>query len=128
MKAATISLLRKPILTHAATALVTLAVCLILTGDRLVSKPLQAQVSGRQLSRQPFGREASQEAPAAIEPRARATTPTPPPPQDLLRDLDPDERNNVRVYAAANKGVVNVNTEAEVAGFFGDDTSTGTAS
>jgi len=46
----------------------------------------------------------------------------------VLKDLDPDERNNVRVYAAANKGVVNITTEAEVSGFFGDETSTGTGS
>ena len=43
----------------------------------------------------------------------------------MLKDLDPDERNNVKVYAAANKGVVNITTEAEGFGFFGDETSTG---
>src|SRR5262245_37790084 len=34
----------------------------------------------------------------------------PPPPKDILDELDPDERNNVKVYAAANKGVVNITT------------------
>ena len=51
---------------------------------------------------------------------------SPPPPEDVLKELDPDERNNVRVYAAANKSVVNITTEAEGFGFFGDETSTGT--
>ena len=46
----------------------------------------------------------------------------------MLKDLDPDERNNVKVYAAANKGVVNITTEAEGFGFMGDETSTGTGS
>jgi S1-C subfamily serine protease len=46
----------------------------------------------------------------------------------MLKDLDPDERNNVRIYNAANKGVVNITTETAVLGFFGDETSTGTAS
>ena len=54
--------------------------------------------------------------------------PAPPPPEDVLKELDPDERNNIRVYNAANKSVVNITTEAEVAGFFGDETSTGTGS
>jgi S1-C subfamily serine protease len=46
----------------------------------------------------------------------------------VLKDLNPDERENVRVYAAANKSVVNITTQAEVSGFFGDETSTGTGS
>ena len=66
-------------------------------------------------------------APAVQRPGAGTQIP-PPPPEDVLKDLDPDERNNVRVYAAANKGVVNITTEAEVSGFFGDETSTGTGS
>jgi S1-C subfamily serine protease len=46
----------------------------------------------------------------------------------VLKDLDPDERNNVMVYAAANKSVVNITTEAEASGFFGEETSTGSGS
>ena len=52
----------------------------------------------------------------------------PPQPEDMLSELDPDERNNIRVYNAANKGVVNITTETAVLGFFGDETSTGTGS
>ena len=61
-------------------------------------------------------------------PRPDTETEPPAPPEDVLKELDPDERNNVRVYAAANRSVVNITTEAEVAGFFGDETSTGTGS
>ena len=57
-----------------------------------------------------------------------ARSPSPPSPEDVLKKLDPDERNNVKVYAAANKSVVNITTEAEGLGFFGDETSTGTGS
>ena len=53
---------------------------------------------------------------------------TPAPPEDVLKDLDPEERNNVLVYATVNKSVVNITTESEGAGFFGDETSTGTGS
>ena len=46
---------------------------------------------------------------------------TPAPPEDVLEDLDPEERNNVLVYATVNKSVVNITTETEAAGFFGDE-------
>jgi S1-C subfamily serine protease len=45
-----------------------------------------------------------------------------------LKGLDPDEQNNIRVYNATNKGAVNITTEAEVSGIFGEETSTGTGS
>ncbi len=47
---------------------------------------------------------------------------------DVLKDLDPEERNNVRIYAAANRGVVNITTANEGSGFFGDETTSGTGS
>ena len=53
---------------------------------------------------------------------------TPAPPEDVLKELDPEERKNVLVYATVNKSVVNITTESEGAGFFGDETSTGTGS
>lgn len=52
----------------------------------------------------------------------------PAPPEDVLKDLDPEERKNVLVYAQVNKSVVNITTESEGLGFFGDETSTGTGS
>ncbi len=80
------------------------------------------------------GRRCARSRRALLAPAGAATTQpdlnsqTPPPPEDVLKDLDPDEQNNVRVYNADNKGVVNITTEAEVSSFFGDETSTGTGS
>jgi S1-C subfamily serine protease len=98
-------------------------------GDRLGLRrvPPTAQIPGRSRSQAP-------PLPEPIAPSspvfAKQNTPNSPPPlpDDVLKDLDPDERNNVRVYNSANKGVVNITTEAAVSGFFGDDTSTGTGS
>src|SRR4029077_7779210 len=59
-------------------------------------------------------------------PSPRASTPAPP--EDVLKDLDPEARNNVLVYAKVNKSVANITTESEGGGFFGDETSTGTGS
>ncbi len=44
-------------------------------------------------------------------------------PADLLRFSDADEQINIRVYAAANQGVVNITTAASAVGFFGDETT-----
>jgi S1-C subfamily serine protease len=52
----------------------------------------------------------------------------PPPPEEVLKDLDPEERNNHRIYAADNRGVVNITSATEGLGFFGDETSSGTGS
>jgi len=51
-----------------------------------------------------------------------------PPPEDVLKDLDAEERNNHRIYAADNRGVVNITSATEGMGFFGDETSSGTGS
>ncbi len=64
----------------------------------------------------------------AYEPPAVATVQTSIPSDDALKELDPEERNNVVVYASVNKSVVNVTTEAASQGFFGEETSTGTGS
>ena len=129
MKEATISSYGKPILAHAVTALATLTLVVVLAGDHLGARrpAVLAQVSGR--SRQPAPPAPEPVAPSrTVVPQLDAATQPPSLPEDVLKDLDPDERNNVRVYAAANKSVVNITTEAEVAGFFGDETSTGTGS
>ena len=49
-------------------------------------------------------------------------------PRGVLGETDPEERRNVQIYAQVNKSVVNITTESEGAGFFGDETSTGTGS
>jgi S1-C subfamily serine protease len=128
MKTGTISTLVKTILAHAVTALITLL---------LVAIVLPAYFPGRLLPAQIGARQRQSGSDAAVNPadQISATTPqrapvaeAPPPPEDVLKQLDPDERINVRVYAADNKGVVNITTEAERFGFFGDETSTGTGS
>jgi S1-C subfamily serine protease len=129
MKNGTISALGKTILAHTATVLITLTLLFVISGTHLAGRLLPAQISGRsrQLDAPPLPRPATQDTPAP-RPRPATDPQAPAPPEDVLKELDPDERNNVKVYAAANKSVVNITTEAEGLGFFGDETSTGTAS
>jgi S1-C subfamily serine protease len=129
MQEGTILSYGKPILAHAITALATLALVIIVLGDRLGAGRLVplAQIPGR--PRQPAPPPPEPVAPSRLAvPRPETEVQPPAPPEDVLKELDPDERNNVRVYAAANRSVVNITSEAEVAGFFGDETSTGTGS
>ncbi len=117
----------RQILSHAVAVLVTLAAVAVFFGDRLGARrlPPLAQISGfsrrAQLPPQPPAAP-----PGLPAPETQGRTPLPP--EDILKDLDPDERNNIRVYNATNKGAVNITTEAESSGFFGDETSTGTGS
>jgi S1-C subfamily serine protease len=123
------SSLEKSILAHAVTVLVTLLLVMVLFGDRLGARRRPPLVQIPAESSEP-----APPAPPPISPTLVASqqqgdnTRTPAPPTDVLKDLDPDERNNVQVYAATNKSVVNITTEAEVSGFFGDETSTGSGS
>jgi S1-C subfamily serine protease len=130
MKEGTISSYGKPIVAHSLTALATLAVVIVLSGDHLGPGRLMAlaQVPGRSRQPQPPPPEPLAPSRSAVPRLDTAENQAPGPPEDVLKELDPDEQNNVRVYAAANKSVVNITSEAEVAGFFGDETSTGTAS
>lgn len=64
--------------------------------------------------------------PVPVPGRPRADYPSPS--EDVLKDHDPEERNNVRIYASANRSVVNITTATESTGFFGDETSAGTGS
>jgi S1-C subfamily serine protease len=109
--------------------LVTLLLVAVLFGDRLgLRNPPLAQIRGRRAvlaSPQPV--------PPASSDIARPDVPgyaatTPPPPEDVLKGLDVDEQNNIRVYAAVNKSVVNITTEATEQGFFGEETSSGSGS
>jgi S1-C subfamily serine protease len=119
----------RPVLAHAATVAVTLILVAVLFGDRLgLRRPPLAQIPGRPSELAP-------PAPQPIAPSSRAvpqpgagtagSRSVPPPPEDLLEGLDPDERNNIRVYTGVNRSVVNITTEAEGLGFFGDESSTG---
>jgi S1-C subfamily serine protease len=129
MRDGTISSYRKPLFTHAVTALLTLLLIVVLFGDRFGARrpPPLAQISGRaRTPAPPLPQPATP--PGLAVPRPAPDTQAPPAPEDMLKDLDPDERNNIRVYNAANKGVVNITTETAALGFFGDETSTGTGS
>jgi S1-C subfamily serine protease len=123
-------------LAHAVTVGLTVALMLILFGGRLAlvqRRPPVAQIPAQEqapASRIVVPEDAPLEAPA---PAPGEHTPvsdvrTPSPPEDVLKDLDPEERKNVIVYARVNKSVVNITTESEGGGFFGDETSTGTGS
>jgi len=63
------------------------------------------------------------------QPFQEPNTPRPEIPADLLRLSDADEQINIRVYAATNRGVVNITTAATGGGFFGDEaTASGSGS
>jgi S1-C subfamily serine protease len=130
MKKSRISSLAKTLSAHVVTALITLTLVFVVSGGRLSGRLLPAQTAGprREQSAPPPPRPALQEALTSAAHRAANAPQTPLPPEDVLKELDPDEQNNVRVYAAANKGVVNITTEADGLGYFGDESSTGTGS
>ena len=119
----------KSVLSHAVTALFTVMLVAVIFGDRFGARrvPPLAQIPGRARSQAPPLPEPVEPS-SPVVPAGKVSDSAPPLPEDVLKDLDPDERNNVRVYNAANKSVVNITTEATVSGFFGDDTSTGTGS
>jgi S1-C subfamily serine protease len=129
MKDDPISSFWKPILAHAVTVLATLALVMVLFGDRLGVRRRPPLVQIPAVSPEPAPPYPQPVSPTAVAaPRQNPDRQTPAPPADVLKDLDPDERDNVLVYASANKSVVNITTESEVSGFFGDETSTGTGS
>ncbi len=114
----------KSLASHAATALATLSLVAAITGGRLLAQRHPINPAPLPLA---LGADNPPE-PVAIATEPQPPSPPPPVPEDVLKNLDPDERNNVHVYATVNKSVVNITTEAEVSGFFGDETSTGTGS
>ena len=119
----------KSILAHAVTVLVTLALVLALFGDRPGVRRRSPLVQIPAVVPQPDPPLPQPVSPTFVSsPRQIDDDQTPAPPTDVLKDLDPDERKNVMVYAAANKSVVNITTESEASGIFGDETSTGTGS
>ena len=79
-----------------------------------------AQQNGR-VARPPFPRPTP--ATPTATPFVEPNTARPDIPADLLRISDADAQINIRVYAAANKGVVNITTAASAIGLFGDETT-----
>ena len=123
----------RTIAAHAVTIILTLALVMVLFGGRLGLRrqPPTIEIPGlpaeppAALPVQVPGDPGRSLPPPPVE-AAGATAPAAP--EDVLKELDPEERNNVLVYARVNKSVVNITTESEGAGFFGDETSTGTGS
>jgi S1-C subfamily serine protease len=121
----------RSVLAHAVTVLVTLILVVVLFGDRLgLRHPPLVQIGGRRAGTVPPAPQPVPPLPVPVTgqdagPGLAATTP--PPPEDMLKGLDTDERNNVQVYAAVNKSVVNITTEATES-FFGEDTTSGSGS
>ena len=121
----------RTIVGHMATALVTVVLVLALAGGRLGAQraqPPQARVP-------PPNRLPDLALPPSL-PRSPTASPAQPLPEvapidlppELLKEADADEQINIRVYAAANRSVVNITTASESVGFFGDETSSGTGS
>jgi S1-C subfamily serine protease len=112
---------------HAVTVVVTLILAAVLFGLRLRSErpvPLQPLEKPLPAPVQPEPQQAAEPQPQTVpaEPPERAAA--------LLESAgaDPDEQVNTRVYAAANRSVVHITTAAEVSGFFGEETTSGTGS
>jgi S1-C subfamily serine protease len=118
----------RTIFTHTLTALFSLTIALIFSHRHSTGQHAVIQHSVPQPQQWRDSLSAPNNVILTLRPATVSTTQVPPPPKDILNNLDPDERNNVKVYAAANKGVVNITTEAEGFGFMGDETSTGTSS
>ena len=102
---------------HAATAIVTLTLAWAFFGTRGglgKVRPTEAPATLQQRSARP----GAPPLPAPID--------RPPPPEDLLKGLDDEERTNIRVYAGVNRGVVNITTAEQ--GVFGDEEQVGSGS
>src|SRR4051794_8892077 len=96
---------------HAVTVVMTLVLVMVFFGVRLGLKrqtPV-VQIPGLSATSPPplpvqVPDDPDRDVPPVPSPRAS----TPAPPEDVLKDLDPEERNNVLVYAKVNKSVVNI--------------------
>ncbi|WP_261357719.1 S1C family serine protease [Aquisphaera insulae] len=124
----------RTIAAHAATVALTLVLVFVFFGPRLVLRGSAQRGAGVDQSRDvPI---APLDAPSRdLDPTIRTELQTPPAvqappakPEEILKDLDADERNNVSIYANVNKSVVNITTESEGIGFFGDESSSGSGS
>jgi S1-C subfamily serine protease len=110
---------------HALTVLVTLVLALAFFGERLRAPRPVVNVAA------PGAPEPRRATPRPAEPQPPFELPQVPLPElppKALEESDAEEQVNVRVYAAANRSVVNITTAAESVGLFGEETSSGTGS
>lgn len=110
---------------HLATALATLAVVLVIFGDRLGANRRAPVAQIPRFGSAPPGR---QPAPQPSAPYVLPAVAPPAIPPDVLKRVDADELDNIHVYAAVNKSVVNITTANDAGGMFGEETSSGTGS
>jgi S1-C subfamily serine protease len=112
---------------HLVTVLLTLGIMLLLFGDRLAARrPAQApQILRGQ--RAPASPRVKAD-PAPAQPYQMPAVAPPAIPADVLKGVDADEADNIHVYAAVNRSVVNITTASDAGGLFGDETSAGTGS
>jgi S1-C subfamily serine protease len=121
----------RTIVAHAVTALVTLVLVLALFGGRMRAQRPQPP---RANEPSPFRPPAWAQPPGLPGPPAAGPSfelpqvASPELPPEVLKEADAEEQVNIRVYAAANRSVVNITTATESGGFFGEETSSGTGS
>ena len=111
---------------HAATAIATLMIAWAIFGNRgglgkilPAAEPRAGQVQAVRQGVPPPPAPGQVQAVRQGAPPPPTAIDRPEPPEDLFKDLDEEERTNIRVYSEANRGVVNI-TAAEQ-GIFGDE-------
>jgi S1-C subfamily serine protease len=110
------------LLGHLVTAVVTIALIAAWFGARGVANRRPQPVENP-----PMPTVAARPEPRPAEPYKPEPVAPPSIPEDILKRVDADEQINIRVYAAVNRGVVNITTSHE-SGLFGDETTTGSGS
>ncbi|GAC1469121.1 MAG: trypsin-like peptidase domain-containing protein [Isosphaeraceae bacterium] len=115
---------------HVLTAVLTIVVVLAFFGEgqgRRRPKETPPGLSLAQAAGQPAPTRPGQAAP----PRTPFELPVVAPleiPADVLKGVNAEEQDNIRVYATVNKSVVNITTASDSGGLFGDETTSGTGS
>ncbi len=115
----------KTIASHLATAGATLAAAVLLLGLPVTPGRPAAPAAQLPTRHSPPGRadSARPTPPAPSLPGEKVEPPTIP--EAVLDRVDAEEEDNLRVYAAANRGVVNITTVAEDADRFGEEPAAG---
>jgi S1-C subfamily serine protease len=114
----------KSIATHVLTAVVTVALVTWWLGPPgAARRPVGAQ----QAAAPPRRGSPSADNPPPVADNSASTSPSTEVPAELLDGADADEKANITVYAATNRGVVHIKTAAS-GGFLGEEVSEGSGS